>query len=128
MHEIYNFFYKFINQKNNVSNLQENYIKILQIMMPIVPHMTNECLSEFVKKDIQFWPVVNKKYLQTKKNNIVIQINGKKRALLLIEESINEKELIKKVKKIKEIEKILFEKEIIKTIFIKDKLINLIIK
>ena len=28
MHEIYNFFYKFINQKNNVSNLQENYIKI----------------------------------------------------------------------------------------------------
>ena len=67
MHEIYNFFYKFINQKNNVSNLQENYIKILQIMMPIVPHMTNECLSEFVKKDIQFWPVVNKKYLQTKK-------------------------------------------------------------
>ena len=128
MHEIYNFFYKFINQKNSSSNLQDSYIKILQSIMPVVPHIANECLSEIVKENSQFWPKVDKKYLQIKNNNIVVQVNGKKRALILHKESLDEKELIEKVKELKELEKILIDKEIIKTIFIKDKLINLIIK
>jgi len=128
MHEIYNFFYKFTNQKNSSSNLQDSYIKILQSIMPVVPHIANECLSEIVKENSQFWPKVDKKYLQIKNNNIVVQVNGKKRALILHKESLDEKELIEKVKELKELEKILIDKEIIKTIFIKDKLINLIIK
>jgi leucyl-tRNA synthetase len=57
----------------------------------------------------------------------VIQINGKKRSLILTENNIEEKDLIEKVKKLKELKKFLEGKNIIKSIFIKDKLINLII-
>ncbi len=97
-------------------------------MIPIVPHLANECLSEISKDKIFFWPEVDKKYLQAKKNNIVIQINGKKRSLILAETGLEEKDLIEKVKKTKELEKFFENKSIIKSIFIKDKLINLIIK
>jgi len=46
----------------------------------------------------------------------------------LTENSIEEKELIEKIRKTKELQKFIDNKNIIKTIFIKDKLINLIIK
>ena len=69
-----------------------------------------------------------KKYLRTKKINIVIQINGKKRSLISTESSLTEKDLIEKIKKTKELQKFFEQKNIIKTIFIKDKLINLILK
>ncbi len=52
----------------------------------------------------------------------------KKRGLILMKKNINESDLIKEVKKTKEIERFIKKKIIIKTIFIKDKLINLILK
>ena len=97
-------------------------------MLPITPHLANECLSEISDNETVSWPNVDKKYLLKKINNIVIQVNGKKRGLILIENSIEEKDLIAKIKKTNELQKFLDGKTIIKSIFIKDKLINLIIK
>ena len=97
-------------------------------MLPIVPHLASECLSEVSKEKITHWPEINKKYLKAKKINIVVQINGKKRSLISTESSLTEKDLIEKIKKTKELKKFLYEKNIIKSIFIKDKLIKLIIK
>jgi leucyl-tRNA synthetase len=58
----------------------------------------------------------------------VVQINGKKRALFESKDSFGENELIEKIKKTEELTKFLENKQIVKSIFIKDKLINLIIK
>ena len=127
LHEIYNFFNKTIEVKTANKNLKKNYIKILTIMLPIMPHLANECLENVEKSKVHFWPEIESKYLKKKKHNIVIQINGKKRSLILTENNIEEKDLIEKVKKLKELKKFLEGKNIIKSIFIKDKLINLII-
>jgi len=128
LHEVYNYYYKVIEEQKISKSLIDNYIKILKIMLPIVPHLANECLSEISEEKIYNWPEVNKKYLKTKKINIVVQINGKKRSLITIEKSLDEKDLIEKIKETKELQKFLEEKNIIKSIFIKDKLINLILK
>ena len=128
LHEIYNYFYKLTEDKKVNENLISNYIKVLKIMLPIVPHLASECLSEVSKEKITHWPEINKKYLKAKKINIVVQINGKKRSLISTESSLTEKDLVEKIKKTKELQKFLYEKNIIKSIFIKDKLINLIIK
>ena len=45
-----------------------------------------------------------------------------------MEKNINESNLIEEIKKTKELRRFIEEKIIIKTIFIKDKLINLILK
>ena len=128
LHEIYNFFYKIADTDKNNQNLLLNYTKILKVMLPIVPHLASECLEEICNDKNISWPEIDKKYLQTKKYNIVIQINGKKRSLISTEKSMEEKDLIEKIKKTKELEKFLINKNIIKSIFIKNKLINLIIK
>ena len=128
LHEVYNFYSKTIENKKVNKNFINNYIKILKIMIPIVPHLAMECLSEITTDEALSWPLVEKKYLQTKINNIVIQINGKKRSLISTKNSLSENDLIEKIKKTKEIQKFLDNKKIIKSIFIKDKLINLIIK
>ena len=126
LHEIYNFFNKI--KDKNYKNLICNYIKILKTMSPIVPHLALECLSEISKNEKILWPEVNEKYLKNKNYNIVIQINGKKRGLFESSVCLEEKELIEKIKKTKEMLKYLENKDIIKSIFIKDKLINLILK
>ena len=128
LHEIYNFYNKIIENKMINKNFIDNYIKILKIMIPVVPHMAMECLSEITEEKNFSWPLVEKKYLQIKKFNVVIQINGKKRSLISTENSFSEDSLIEKIKKTKELQKFLDNKKIIKSIFIKDKLINLIIK
>ena len=128
LHEIYNFFNKMIETKKNDQNLLDNYKKVLKMMLPIIPHLASECWSEISDDKILKWPKVNKKYLDTKKNNIVIQINGKKRGLICTENSLEEKDLIKQIENTNELQKFLTGKKIIKTIFIKNKLINLIIK
>jgi len=128
LHEIYTFFNKTLEEKTLHENLVSNYIKILTIMLPITPHLANECLEEITANKNYFWPEINDKYLQSNQCKIVIQINGKKRGLILMEKNIKESDLIEEVKKTKELQKFIEEKIIIKTIFIKDKLINLILK
>ena len=128
LHEIYNYYYKITEDEKVNENLIKNYIKILKIMLPIVPHLANECLTEISSDKIYHWPEIDKKYLKAKKINIVIQINGKKRGLITTEKSLEEKDLIEKIKKTKELQKFIEKKDIIKSIFIKNKLINLILK
>ena len=128
LHEIYNFFHKATESEKINQNLLSNYTKVLKLMLPIVPHLASECLEEICNDKKISWPEINKKYLQTKEYNIVIQINGKKRSLISTKKSMTEKDLVEKIKKTKELDKFLINKNIIKSIFIKNKLINLIIK
>ena len=128
LHEIYNFFIKKIQEKNCSKNLISNYTKILTIMLPIVPHLASECLNQIGQDEKIVWPKINQKYLKTEKNPIVIQINGKKRGVIDSEQGIKEQELMEKVLINEDLKKFFRDKKIFKTIFIKDKLINLILK
>ena len=128
LHEIYTFFNKILEGKSFNKNLMANYIKILTIMLPITPHLASECLEEITTNKNYSWPEIKDKYLQSNLCKIVIQINGKKRGLILMKKNIKESDLIEEVKKTKELQRFIEEKIIIKTIFIKDKLINLILK
>jgi leucyl-tRNA synthetase len=128
LHEVYNFLSKEIVAKKIGKNLLDNYIKILKVMLPIVPHIATECLTSISSNKVFLWPEINKEFLEIKKHNIVVQINGKKRSLFSIESSLEENELIEKIKNDSDLQKFISNKKIIKTIFIKDKLINLIVK
>jgi leucyl-tRNA synthetase len=128
LHEIYNFFNKALNVDLKNKNLISNYVKILTIMIPITPHLASECLNEISDNKNYTWPTINDKYLHNKIFDIVVQINGKKRGLISTDKSIGEKNLIEEIKNTKELQKFLTGADIIKSIFIKDKLINLITK
>ena len=127
-HEIYSFYKKIIEKKQNFENFKNNYIKILLIMMPVLPHIINECIVKFNGVDQIKWPEVDKKYINNEVNEIVIQVNGKKRNTISVEKNIEEKEIIGKINELKLIEKHLKNGKIVKTIYVKNRLINYIIK
>ena len=127
MHEIYNYLNKTVPNIYDKNKLLENYRKILISIAPVLPHLANECLERIGMSGELRWPEINKEYLEIKSLNIVVQINGKKRDLLNIENSLNEEELLKLIYKSDKIKKFLEGKKIKKTIYIKDKLINFII-
>ncbi len=127
IYEIYNFLNKITDKKLSHENLINNYKKILKIMMPITPHFSTECISEIDNKNDYNWPKVENQFLENDQNKIIIQINGKKREILSSSKSFSESELINETKKITSLQKFLVGKQIKKTIYIKDKLINFII-
>ena len=128
LHEIYNFFSKIISNNNiDKNNLRINYIKILRIMNPILPHLSSECLTDIGEEIFNNWPEVEKKYLVKDVINIVIQFNGKKRGVIECKKDINEKELTKIIKEKSEIKKYFDNKKILRTIYVKNKIINFII-
>ena len=97
-------------------------------MMPVMPHITNECLSSLEYKELISWPKIDKKYLVETMVEIVIQVNGKKRNTLKVEKDMSEDGVINIINKEKLIEKYLINFEIKKTIFVKNKIINFILK
>ena len=96
-------------------------------MNPIIPHFSNECLSQINSQEKITWPKVDDSYLIQNNYKIVIQINGKKRDLINSEKELSESELLGIINKNENVSKFLEEKKIKKTIYIKNKLINLII-
>ena len=128
IHEIYNFLSKDIEKINNNKNLRENYVKILKVMLPIIPHFASECLSKLTENKIHRWPEIEKKFLIKENFKIVVQINGKKRDLINIIQEISEENLIQEIKKKEELKKYFINHNIIKVVYIKNKLINFIIK
>ena len=127
-YETYNFMNKKLDQLQNSEDLLINYKKILYLMMPLIPHLASECLEDIQDNNKKKWPKVDKQFLTSNNVNLVIQINGKKRSIINILKGTDEDKLIKQVKNDLNIKKYLKNKNIIKSIFIKDKLINLIIK
>ena len=127
-HEIYSFFKKIVDLNKNHKNLKNNFEKILIIMMPVMPHLVSECLNELNYKKILMWPSINEDYLEDKEVEIVIQVNGKKRKSIIVEKDIGEDNITQKIKNEKLIDKYLNSGKLVKTIYVKNRLINYIIK
>ena len=126
-HEIYNYFSKEINNFIKKDTLKENYKNILYLLSPIIPHFAQECLSELNVENTITWPEANKKYLLEDKVEIVIQINGKKRFTIKSNADSHEKDIYDKVIKEEYFIKNYGDMNIKKTIFVKNRLMNLII-
>ena len=66
--------------------------------------------------------------LDDEKINIVIQINGKKREIIKVKKDTNEKEILTLIKKNDKIQNFIKNKEIVRKIFVPNKILNYIIK
>ena len=125
-YEMYNFLIKEIDKPIKIEILIENYKKILILLNPFIPHFSNECLNTINENQIN-WPKISKKDLIEEDINFVVQINGKKRAILKAKRDVVEKEILEIIKTNLEIEKFLKDQTIKKSIFIPNRLINIIL-
>ena len=126
-HELYSALIKELKNKYTKSSLLENYSKILITMSPIIPHFANECIQILGNKDNSKWPNSIKELLVENSINYVIQINGKKRAVINSIRDTSEKDLFELIKNNPATKKHIENKVIKKSIFIPNKLINIIL-
>ena len=126
LHEIYSLLIKQIDKPYKKETIIENYKKILVCMVPIIPHYAYECLDQLKIQTIE-WPSYDEAILIKNEINIVIQINGKKRGLIKTKPNISEDNLFEIIIKDEKLNKYLNNKDIKRKIYIKDKLLNVIL-
>ena len=125
LHEMQNFFNKELIKKYTKKTLTENFSKILVTMIPIIPHLANECLKR-INYNVFEWPEYDETLLVEDIIPYVIQVNGKKRAIIEAKRDILDEELFEIVQQNKNLKKYFSEKEIKKKIFVPNRLINII--
>jgi leucyl-tRNA synthetase len=103
--------------------------KYLIIISAFIPYIANECWEKITKQNnlsSQVWPKIENTLIKKDYFDVVVQINGKKRAIINAINNESEENIFSKSLAIKNIKVILDEKKIIKKIFIKNKLLNIV--
>ena len=131
-------FYEFINSlsrilsenENNKEYYQNIFKQFLILIYPFLPHLASECWEKITQQQnlhIQSWPTFDESLLKVEEINLVIQINGKKRAILLVKPDMEEKTLFNMSLDLDNVKKFVENKKIVKKIYVKNKLINFVI-
>jgi len=97
-------------------------------MVPFTPHLAHECLEGLKVENVTVWPEIDNALLEKQSIKLAIQINGKTKEVIEMQKDLGEKEAAENSKKNDRIKKYLDGKEIIRTIFVKNKIINYLIK
>ena len=109
---------------------QEAFEAIVKLLSPITPHICHALWQKLGKEDpliYASWPNYDENILKRKEIEIIIQINGKLRGKLNIDVDSKQKELESMVMSNDKIIKFLDGKSVKKFIYVKGKLINVVI-
>jgi leucyl-tRNA synthetase len=109
--------------------IKKVYKKYLIIISAFIPYIANECWEKITGRqdiNLQEWPKIDESLLHKEDFDIVIQINGKKRAIINATNNESEENILSKSLAIKNIQVILDNKIIAKKIYIKNKLLNIV--
>jgi leucyl-tRNA synthetase len=102
--------------------------KFLVVVAPMVPHFSSELLERLLKKQLKdtFWSSHDPNLAEVNEIQIAIQVNGKLRGTLNINKD-PQKETVR-IEAVKIVEKWLAEKELVKFIYVPNRLVNFVVK
>jgi leucyl-tRNA synthetase len=101
----------------------------LKILSPFAPHISEEIWSILGNKKIlalEPWPKPDPKKLEELEVTMAIQINGKVRGEIKVTFEESEQDIVEKAKVVNSVDKWLLGKDILKVIFVKNRLINFV--
>ena len=120
-----------ITNKHDVASIKESLEILVRVIEPMVPHLAEECWSLLNNKKSlsdEPWPKVNLSYLTKDEVNVVIQINGKRRGEAIVSKNASEEDVWNEIKNIKNINDALHKKNIIKSIYVPNRILNVVIE
>ena len=110
---------------------KESIIILIKLLSPMAPHITEELWElngqEFSVHNQEF-PSWDDQLISTDTKTIVVQVNGKVRSQFDIEETKSEEEIFEIASSNEKVQENLTGKEIIKKIYVKDKLVNFVVR
>lgn len=125
-------FMEFINlAKENKKEFGKDALeRMLILLSPLAPHMSEELWQKIGHKKSIFsesWPKYDKRLIKEETINLIVQINGKVRDKVEVEAGISENEAKKLTLSREKVKKWIVGKKVKKVIFVKGKLINIVI-
>jgi leucyl-tRNA synthetase len=129
--EFYNLLSKYFQENTISSDVASQCIQVLaKLMYPITPHICYAVLLEFDSKHPSNpkWPEKFNVTDHDEEIQIIIQINGKLRSKLNVKLGISKTEVIKLAEKDNKVLGLIKDKNIIKVIYVSNKLVNFVIK
>jgi len=111
--------------------LSQVFDSFLRLLSPFAPHFANELWFLSGKESIleeEKWPVWDESLLTTESINIMVQINGKIRDKLIVPMDESEENLKAAAMASEKVTQYLEGKEIVKVIFIKNRMISFVIR
>ena len=110
------------------SDIFETYEFLLTALNPIAPHITENLFQNILKKNPQdiSWPADSFFVKKSSDTNFLVQVNGKVRANIVVKTGLEEIAIKEIAMKNENVARHLEKKDIIKVIFIRDKLINFV--
>ena len=118
---------------------EQDYKKFLQLLSPFAPHIAEElwqkllipqslALGSLTKSiHLSSWPVWDEGLIKEEKLKIMIQVNGKVRSEMLVDTETGEEEIEKLALSNEVVIKLLEARDIKKIIYVKGRLINIVI-
>ncbi|MFQ3675147.1 MAG: leucine--tRNA ligase [Endomicrobiia bacterium] len=127
--ELTNILYLYKNLGDSVSKeIVKNMVIILSVF---IPHIAEELWEKFGEKysvRAQPWPRYDPNFVEDVEIEIPVQINGKLRGKIVVEQGIEDSKLKEKILNDKKIMSVIQNNEIIKWIIIPNKLVNIVIR
>ena len=120
------------NQENIVQEvLFEGAWVLLHLLSPIIPHLAQHLYEHLSsKKDLimhQRWPTLDKEALISETLSLVVQVNGKKRAEILVSAQATKEQILACAKEHDNVVRFIQDSKIRKAIVVPGRLVNLVL-
>jgi leucyl-tRNA synthetase len=104
---------------------------LLKLLHPIAPHLTEEWWQRFGETELLVetpWPEWDEKLATTLRVTLVVQVNGKVRGRLDVERGAGEGEALTLAREDERIRTWLDGKELVRAVYVPDRLLNLVVR
>lgn len=122
-----------INEIYEEGFITSEYLKIFTLLLsPFAPHVAEEvwekCKLGENFASVSQWPVFDESKLQNEEIQIVLQVNGKFRGKISCPCGVSKEDVLERAKNDQTFAKHTAEKEVVKIIYVQDRLLNVVVK
>jgi leucyl-tRNA synthetase len=112
--------------------VRKQALEILILMIsPMTPHIAEELwqmLGHTTNLTRESWPKFSEELARENEFEVIVQVNGRLRAKLIVEDGLPEADLVARAKADEKVSKEIAGKQIVKTIVVPNKLVNIVVK
>ena len=129
--ELVNALYKYKQGEVNVPLMNDAIEKLILILNPFVPHITEELWNDLGHEDRvyqQIWPEFDPAALELETVEIIVQVNGKLKDKMAFEKNAEKSAIEEAALASKRVQDAIAGKSVVKTIVVPNKLINFVVK
>jgi len=120
---------EFVNELYKKPHTKDDLVALARLLKPFAPHLASEILEKFAADDT--WPEWDEKYLVSDMVEVVVQVNGKLRARVMVpaEAAGDEAGIEEAVRQDEKVKEQLENKQVVKAVVVtKNHLVNFVVK